>query len=111
VVGNRSEKALKLGREWTIDPGYRWRPSEAQWVAILKDRGDSIKERFLSETSRASGGEIDLATPEGKRRLLDFWLTTEEEDHQVVPTNDADALIAYLLALRKAEFPLPEAKE
>ena len=42
---------------------------------------------------------------------LDFWLTTEEEDYQILPTGDGEALVAYLLALRKAETPLPEAKE
>jgi cytochrome c oxidase cbb3-type subunit II len=111
VVGGRSEKALKLGREWTIDPGYRWRPSNAEWDAILKKRGESIKGRFLTEATRTTGSEIDIAAAEGKKRLLDFWLTTEEEDRQIVPTSEADALVAYLLALRKAEVPLPETKE
>ena len=48
---------------------------------------------------------------EGKKRLLDFWLTTPEEDYQIVPNADGEAIVAYLLALRKAEVPLPEAKE
>ena len=64
--------------------------------------------------AQALAGEpeaIDLMTAEGKRRLLDFWLTTPEEDYQVTPTADGEALVAYLLALRKAEVPLPEAKE
>ena len=81
VVGGRSDKALSLGREWT---------------------------------AKALAGEpeaIDLTTAEGKTRLLDFWLTTPEEDYQVTPTADGEALVAYLLALRKAEVPLPEAKE
>jgi len=111
VVGTRSEKALKLGREWTIDPGYRWRPTSAEWDDILKQRGLSIAERFLSDPTQPVDGKIDIATPEGTKRLLEFWLTTEEEDQQIVPTSDATALVAYLLALRKAEVPLPEAKE
>jgi cytochrome c oxidase cbb3-type subunit II len=108
IVGERSEKALKLGREWTIDPGYRWRPSSSEWDAILRERGDSIRARFLADPA---GGGIDTGTPEGKKRLLEFWLTTEEEGYQVVPTAEGDALVAYLLALRKAEVPLPETKE
>lgn len=111
VVGARSEKALKLGREWTIDPGYRWRPSAAQWDEILKQRGQSIQERFLMEPGRTSEVILDISTPDGKKRLLDFWLTTEEEGFQIVPLADAEALVAYLLALKKAEVPLPEAKE
>jgi cytochrome c oxidase cbb3-type subunit 2 len=109
VIGARSDKALKLGREWTIDPGYRWRPSAAEWDEILKRRGPSIKERFVVENGRDK--LLDPETAEGKKRLLDFWLTTEEEDQQIVPNGDGDALVAYLLALRKAETPLPEAKE
>ncbi len=103
VVGARSDKALALAREWTVAPGYRWRPSAAEWDAILKERGDAI---------RAGQPEaIDIKTAEGKTRLLDFWLTTPEDEYQVVPNADGDALVAYLLALRKAEVPLPEAKE
>jgi cytochrome c oxidase cbb3-type subunit 2 len=111
VVGVRLEKALKLGREWTIDPGYRWRPTNAEWDAILKERGQSIVERFVTDSTRTTEGIIDIATPEGKKRLLEFWLTTEEEDQQIVPTSDAITLVAYLMALRKAEVPVPEAKE
>ncbi|QJW94524.1 cbb3-type cytochrome c oxidase subunit II [Frigoriglobus tundricola] len=103
VVGARSDKALGLAREWTVDPGYRWRPSAAEWDAVLKERGDTI----LAGQAEA----IDIKTAEGKKRLLDFWLTTPEEEYQVVPNADGDALVAYLLALRKAEVPLPEAKE
>lgn len=110
IAGARSEKALTLGREWTINPGYRWRPSASQWDAILQAQGDSIRERFLADAGRTEPG-IDIATPEGKDRLLEFWLTTEEEGYQVVPKEEAMALVAYLLALRKAETPLPEAKE
>ena len=105
IVGEKSEKALKLGREWTVDPGYRWRPGAKEWDAILRERGESIRAQFLG------GGSIDADTPEGKQKLLEFWLTTEEEGYQIVPTGEADALVAYLLALRKAEVPLPEAKE
>jgi cytochrome c oxidase cbb3-type subunit 2 len=108
VAGERSEKALKLGREWTADPGYRWRPTDREWDAILQQRGDAIRSRFLAESAAAA---VDPNTPDGKQRLLEFWLTTEEEGVQVVPTAEAEALVAYLLALRKAEVPLPEAKE
>ncbi|HSQ58661.1 MAG TPA: cbb3-type cytochrome c oxidase subunit II, partial [Gemmata sp.] len=107
IVGERSTKALKLGREWTVDPGYRWRPSASEWNAILRDRGEAIRSRYFTEKS----GSIDPSTPEGKRQLLEFWLTTEEEGYEVVPNADGEALVAYLLALRKAEVPLPEAKE
>jgi len=111
VVGERSEKALKLGREWTVDPGYRWRPSAREWDTILIARGAAITTQFLGESIRAGDANLNPDTPEGKKRLLDFWLTTEEEGYQVVPTGDAEALVAYLLALRKAEVSLPEAKE
>lgn len=107
VVGARSDKALSLGREWTVDPGYRWRPSAKEWDAILRDRGDVIVAQLLAGQPEL----IDLKSPEGKTRLLEFWLTTPEEDYQIVPTADGEALVAYLLALRKAEVPLPEAKE
>ncbi|MBN9523748.1 cbb3-type cytochrome c oxidase subunit II [bacterium] len=104
--GKRAETALRLGREWTVNPGYRWRPTDEEWDRILASQpglADALK--------AANPGHFDVATPEGKARLLDFWLTTEEADHQVVPTADADHLVAYLLELRKAETPLPEAKE
>ena len=91
-----------------MDPGYRWRPSAREWDAILAQFGDSIRARFLSDPD---GSSIDLHSPDGKKRLLEFWLTTEEEGYQIVPTAEAEALVAYLLALRKAEVPLPEAKE
>jgi cytochrome c oxidase cbb3-type subunit 2 len=105
IVGERSAKALKLGREWTVTPGYRWRPTDREWQAILQQQGDAIRSRYLAEHGP------DRATPESDRQLLDFWLTTEEEGYQIVPTADAEALVAYLMALKKAEFPLPEAKE
>jgi cytochrome c oxidase cbb3-type subunit II len=108
VAGARSDKALSLAREWTVDPGYRWRPSSKEWDAILRERGDLI----LAQVAAGQPAEsFDLKTAEGKKRLLDFWLTTPEEDYQVTPTADGEALVAYLLALRKAEVPLPEAKE
>lgn len=107
VVGGRSDKALSLGREWTVDPGYRWRPSASEWDKILKERGDTIAALVPPEQA----GAVDLKTAEGKKRLLDFWLTTPEEEYQVVPNADGEAMVAYLLALRKAEVPLPEAKE
>ncbi len=107
VVGQKSDRAVRLAREWTVDPGYRWRPSDREWAAILLAKGGDIQRAYLAENP----GPFDVNSPEGRGRLLDFWLTTEEEDHQVVPTAEAEALVAYLLELRKAEFPLPEAKE
>jgi cytochrome c oxidase cbb3-type subunit 2 len=101
VVGSRSDKALSLGREWTVNPGYRWKPSAKEWDAVLAAHGPAL----------AAQSGFDPASPEGKKQLLDFWLTTPEEDYQVTPNADGDALVAYLLALRKAEVPLPEAKE
>jgi cytochrome c oxidase cbb3-type subunit 2 len=96
--GTRAANALRLGREWTINPGYRWRPTAAEWDTIL-----------AAQPGLSVG--FDVSTPEGKSRLLGLWLTSEEEGQQVVPTADADNLVAYLLELRKAETPLPEAKE
>lgn len=107
VVGARSDNSLSLAREWTVDPGYRWRPSSKEWDAVIAGRGAELVARYTA----GQPGSIDIGTSEGKKRLLDFWLTTPEEEYQVVPNADADALVAYLLALRKAEFPLPEAKE
>jgi len=104
--GQKAERAVRLGREWTVEPGYRWRPSEKEWDALLAGRGAD-----LHRAAAASAGPLDPATAEGKAALLAFWLTTEEEDFQIVPTGDAEALVAYLLELRKAETPLPEAKE
>jgi cytochrome c oxidase cbb3-type subunit 2 len=101
VVGSRSDKALSLGREWTVEPGYRWRPSSREWETILAARGQALASQF----------GVDISTEEGKKQLLDFWLTTPEEGYQILPMADAEALVAYLLALRKAETPLPEAKE
>jgi cytochrome c oxidase cbb3-type subunit 2 len=101
--GSRSPKSLNLGREWTIDPGYRWRPTDKEWDAMLASQGDMLKRQLAIDA--------DLATPEGKKQLLDFWLTTPEEDHQTVPTAEGEALVAYLLSLDKTGVPLPEAKE
>ncbi|MBX9624354.1 MAG: cbb3-type cytochrome c oxidase subunit II [Gemmataceae bacterium] len=104
--GQKSDRALKLGREWTVDPGYRWRPSAAAWAAIVAGRGPAIAEAFA-----AQHGPVDVDSPEGRERLLAFWLTTEEDEYQIVPSAEADALVAYLMQLRKAETPLPEGKE
>lgn len=104
--GRKSEKAIKLGREWTVEPGYRWKPTDREWAATLDRQGAAI-----NEASLAGPGPFDLSTAEGKAGLLAFWLTSEEEDFQIVPTADAEALVAYLMELRKAETPLPEAKE
>lgn len=103
--GQRSDRALRLAREWTVTPGYRWKPTPAEWDAILSASPG------LADSLKASAPGLDPATPDGKARLLALWLTTEEEDFQIVPTDDADNLVAYLLELRKAETPLPEAKE
>lgn len=111
VAGERSDKALALGREWTVEPGYRWRPTPAQWQAILAERGDSIRAQFLARPENAGLTALDLTSPAGQQQLLEFWLTTEEEGYQIVPTEEAEALVAYLMSLRKAEVPLPEAKE
>jgi len=108
VVGARSEKALPLGREWTVRPGYRWRPNPQEWLTILQHHGDQIKERFLLEVGPPT---FDWNQPDGQNLLLDYWLTTPEEGWQILPTDEAEALVAYLLSLRKAEYPLPEAKE
>ena len=107
VVGERSEKALKLGREWTVDPGYRWRPSEREWDAILARARRLDPRRFLADPAASS---IDLAR-RGKKRLLEFWLTTEEEGYQVVPTAEGGGAGRVPAGARKAEVPLPEAKE
>ena len=69
--------------EWTVDPGYRWKPTDREWSEM----------------------------PASKTLSLDYCLTMEEEDHQIVPTSGAEELVAYLMELRKAETPLPEAKE
>ena len=100
---SRSPRALNLGREWTVDPGYRWRPSESEWKRIAAEQGEAIKQRY--------GIATDLVTAEGRQQLLDYWLTTPEDDYQVLPTGEADALVAYLVQLNKTEVPLPEAKE
>lgn len=107
IVGSRSDKALSLGREWTVKPGYRWRPSSKEWDEILARRGETIVTQLLG----GQPTDFDTKTAEGKTRLLELWLTSPEEEYQVLPTGEADALVAYLLALRKAEVPLPEAKE
>ena len=79
--GQKSDKALNLGREWTVEPGRRWRPSGPE----------------LNRIQESSSHEV--------------WLSTEEEDYQILPSSDAENLVAYLQELRKAETPLPEAKE
>jgi cytochrome c oxidase cbb3-type subunit II len=85
IGGQKSDKALNLGREWTLDPGYRWRPTDKGWSEIQSSRSGSL--------------------------TIDYWLTEEEEEYQIKPTSDAEDLVAYLMELRKAETPLPEAKE
>ncbi len=82
--GVKSDQALNLGREWTVDPGRRWKPTDAEWAAIQQSNPN------LS---------------------LEFWLTSEESEYQIVPTDEGLNLVAYLMSLRKAETPLPEARE
>jgi cytochrome c oxidase cbb3-type subunit II len=107
ITTARSANALNLGREWTVDPGYRWRPSDKEWAAILAAQGEAIVQQYVG----ARSDSVNVGTPEGKKRLLEFWLTTVEEEYQVVPNADGEALVAYLLALKKAQVPLPETKE
>jgi cbb3-type cytochrome oxidase cytochrome c subunit len=83
IVGERSPRALALGREWTVIPGERWVPTDAQWAA-------------------ASAGQAITK---------EFWLATPEEEYQILPTPEADALVAYLVGLKKTAVPLPEANE
>ncbi|HJZ58811.1 MAG TPA: cbb3-type cytochrome c oxidase subunit II [Gemmataceae bacterium] len=99
----------RLGREWTIDPGYRWRPTDDEWTAVLAEQGDAIRAAFRSSPVAAEVADLD--STEARQKLLDFWLTTPEEGYQIVPTPDAEALVEYLLRLNKTEVPLPEAKE
>jgi cytochrome c oxidase cbb3-type subunit II len=84
IGGVKSDKALRLGREWTMNPGHRWKPTDTEWAAIQQ-----------------SNPNISL----------EFWLTSEEADWQIVPTTEGEDLVAYMMELRKAETPLPEAKE
>lgn len=107
ISGQRSDKAVELNREWTVDPGRRWRPTDQEWEVILATQGDAIARAARSRGEAAP----DLTTADGRRRLLDFWLATPEENYQVVPTEEAEALVEYLLRLNKTEVPLPEAKE
>ncbi len=99
----------KLGREWTVDPGYRWRPTDAEWDQVIREQGDAIRSTFAS--SPAGAGLKNLDDESTKKQLLDFWLTTPEEGFQIIPSSDATALVAYMLRLNKTEVPLPEAKE
>lgn len=107
VGGQKSDRALKLGREWTVDPGYRWRPSDDEWAAVVVAHEPALRAAFAAATP----GAVDLDSADGRKQLYAFWLSTEEDDYQIVPTAEADALVAYLMELRKAETPLPEAKE
>jgi cytochrome c oxidase cbb3-type subunit 2 len=107
VAGARSEKALAIGREWSIDPGYRWKPTDSEWSALLANQGDALAQAYLAKNP----GPFDLNTPDGRTKLRDFWLTTPEESYQIVPTGEGDALVEYLLALQKTSVALPEAKE
>lgn len=111
VTGERlaGNQYPKLGREWTISPGYRWRPTDAEWSAVLQGQGEAIRAAF--KASAAGQGVNDLDSTEGREQLMNFWLTTPEEGYQVVPTAEADALVEYLLRLNKTEVPLPEGKE
>jgi hypothetical protein len=107
IAGARSDKALQIGREWSVDPGYRWRPTEAEWNTLLAQQGAALTQAYLSKNP----GPFDVNTPEGRKKLLEFWLTTPEEGYQIVPNAEGDALVEYLLALQKTAVALPEAKE
>jgi hypothetical protein len=111
VTGERlsGNQYPRLGREWTINPGYRWRPTDEEWNAVLQEQGESIRAAF--KASAAGQGVNDLDSTEGREQLMNFWLTTPEEGYQIVPSAEADALVEYLLRLNKTEVPLPEAKE
>ena len=111
VTGERrtGNQYPRLGREWTIDPGYRWRPTDDEWAAVLAAQGDALKAAF--KASPTGAGVINLDSTEGRRQLLEYWITTPEEGYQIVPTPEAEALVEYLLRLNKTEVPLPEAKE
>ncbi len=108
VVGAKSDRALSLAREWTVRPGYRYRPSTAEWDAVLSKQGDALKRQFEAANP---GQAVDLDSPAGREAVKRFWLTTPEEDFQVLPTADAEALVEYLIRLNKNEADLPEAKE
>lgn len=110
IVGERSQQALDLGREWTVQPGYRWRPSDSDWQAMLNTQREAIRAALPDEAVKAQF-DAYAQDPAGQRQLLDLWLTTREEDYQIVPTRDGDALYEYLLALDKNGADLPEAKE
>lgn len=110
IVGERSEHALDLGREWTVKPGYRWRPSDAEWQQILASRKEAILATFATKDEKDQF-EAKIADTDGRARLLDYWLTTREEEYQVVPNGAGDDLFEYLISLDKNAVDLPEAKE
>lgn len=104
----RDPNALTLGREWTVWPGKQYRPSQAKWAEALENQGEELVEKFEAANS---GRKLDLTQPQHQDELLTFWLALPEDEFQVVPTEEANQLVAYLLGLRKTATPLPEANE
>ena len=109
VDGQRSPEALTLGREWTVIPGRRYRPTAAQWTEVLAREGDKLLAKFRA--ANPSTDPPQLNSPESSEVLLRFWLASPEDQYEVVPTESAHQLVAYLLELRKTAMPLPEAIE
>lgn len=107
--GRRDPEALTLGREWTVLPGKRYRPTDEQWAAALNADGEKLKQLYTAANPQEPA--LDLNEPATRADLLRFWLALPEEDYEVVPKPEARHLVAYLLDLRKTSTPLPEANE
>jgi len=117
IDGSRSETALDLGREWTVRPGYRWRPTDAEWQTLLASKKDAILAAYAAASpgksvdAIKSAFEAQTADASGRAQMLNYWLTTREEEYQVVPTSPGEDLFEYLISLDKNAVDLPEAKE
>lgn len=107
--GQRAANALTLGREWTVLPGKRYRPTEEQWAATIAAHGEKLQK--LYSAANPDQPAWNLTDPATQANLLAFWLALPEEDYEVVPKPEADQLVAYLIDLRKTSTPLPEAQE
>ncbi|MCZ2343106.1 MAG: cbb3-type cytochrome c oxidase subunit II [Bacteroidales bacterium] len=107
--GQRSPTALTLGREWTVLPGKRYRPTSEQWTATLAADGEKLQQLYA--VARPNQPLGSLTDPAHQDRLLTFWLALPEEEYEIVPKPAADQLVAYLIDLRKTSTPLPEAHE